>query len=133
MNNEPLKILMADDEPEALEIMAKKVASQGYQVTTATNGQEAWEKIQKETPDIILLDLIMPKMDGFEVLKQLRASPTSLRKWQPVIIISAKGELEDIQQSFSLAADHYLTKPCTINDVLKAIKLMAQLIPQRKS
>ena len=126
-----LKILMADDEPDVLEVMAKKVASEGYTVITASDGQEAWEKIQKEIPDIILLDLTMPKKDGFQVLKELRENPPS-KKWQPVIIISAKRELEDIQKGLGMEADHYITKPCSIGDVLKAIKLMASLIPHRE-
>ena len=66
-----VKVLMADDEPEILELMAEKVVRSGYQVITAQDGEEAWEKIQKESPDVILLDLTMPKMDGFTVLQNL--------------------------------------------------------------
>jgi len=126
-----LKILMADDEPELLEVMSKKVREEGYIVITAQDGQEAWDKIQSDSPDIILLDLNMPKMSGFEVLRALREHPP-INKWQPVIIISARGELEDIQKGLSLDAEHYIMKPCQINDVLKAIRLMANLIPQHK-
>lgn len=132
MRDIPLKILVADDESEVLEIMARKLRGEGFFVVTAGDGQEAWQKIQAEAPDIILLDLVMPKMSGFEVLKQLREDPPA-DKWQPVIIISAKSELEDLQQGFSLEADHYLTKPCNFEDVLKAIRLMVSLLPQRKS
>ena len=128
----PFKILIADDEKDVLDIMAKKIKANGYSAVKASNGQEAWEKIQKESPDIILLDLNMPKMDGFAVLKKLREDPSS-EKWQPVIIISARTELVDMKKGFELEADHYLTKPCQIGDILKAIKLMEQLIPQRKS
>jgi len=127
-----LKILMADDEPEVLEIMAKKISDQGYEVITARDGIEAWEKIQSESPDVILLDLTMPKMDGFEVLKALRDYPPR-EKWQPVIIISARGELEDLQKGIAMEAEHYLVKPCSIEDILKAIGLMAKLIPQHKT
>jgi len=123
-----LKILIADDEEEVLDIMAKKIVSQGYTVVKAKDGEEAWEKIQSTVPDMVLLDLNMPKLNGFEVLKALRSRPPS-DKWQPVIIISARGELEDIQKGLSLDAEHYITKPCTIDDILKGIKLMAKLIP----
>jgi DNA-binding response OmpR family regulator len=126
------KILMADDEPYILEIMAKKIAQAGYKVVTAPDGEEALAKIKSEDPDIILLDLNMPKMDGFEVLKNLRENPPS-KKWQPVIIISARTDLDDMKKGFSLEADHYLTKPCNVPDILKAIRLMINLIPQRKS
>jgi len=127
-----LKILMADDEPEVLELMAKKIAQNGYDVIEAHDGQEAWEKIQTESPDVVLLDLNMPKMNGFEVLKALRDHPP-LGKWQPVIIISARGELEDIQQGLSLEAEHYLVKPCSVDNILKAIELVAKLIPLHRS
>jgi DNA-binding response OmpR family regulator len=128
----PLKILMADDEEDVLEIMAKKISQEGYLVIKAKDGEEAWEKIKSESPDIILLDLTMPKKDGFQVLKELREHPPTT-KWIPVIIISARHELEDVQKGFSMEADHYISKPCTVADILKGVKLMMQLIPQHKS
>jgi DNA-binding response OmpR family regulator len=123
---------MADDEPAILEIMAKKVGGEGFDVVTAQDGEEAWDKIVSESPDIILLDLTMPKRDGFEILKKLRCNPPS-EKWQPVIIVSARRELQDMQEGFFLEADHYLTKPCTMEDVVKSINLMVKLIPVHKS
>ncbi len=126
------KILVADDEKDIREIMAKKIAQEGYLVVSAKDGQEAWEKIKSESPDVILLDLNMPKIDGLTVLRNLRESPPSA-KWQPVIIISARNEMDDINKGLSLEADHYLTKPCHIGEILKAIQLMIALIPQRKS
>ena len=130
-NSAALKILIADDERDILEIMAKKILEAGYQVTTAQDGEEALAKIKSEDPDVILLDLNMPKLDGFGVLKRIRESPPS-PKWQPVIIISARTDLDDMKKGFSLEADHYIPKPCNITDVLKGIKLMINLIPQRK-
>jgi DNA-binding response OmpR family regulator len=125
-----LKVLLADDESGILEIMAKKVATQGYQVVTATNGRQAWDKIVSEDPDIILLDITMPEMTGLEILKKLRSEPPS-KKWQPVIIVSALGEMGHIQEGLDLEADHYLTKPCSIENVIKAVRLMTALIPMR--
>jgi CheY-like chemotaxis protein len=132
MSAHPIKILIADDEKVVLEIMAKKITSQGYEVITANDGQEAWGKIVNDCPDIILLDLNMPKMDGWAVLSQLRQTPPS-RRWQPVIIISAQNELESFKKGVTLQADHYLTKPCQIEDVIRAIRLMLSLIPQRNT
>lgn len=126
-----LKVLMAEDEPEVLDIMSKKIAGEGYAVITARDGQEAWDKIQQESPDVIVLDLVMPKQNGFQVLRRLRERPSSGR-WQPVIIVSAKRELEDMKEGYELEADHYITKPCQVEDILKSIRLMAQLIPQHK-
>jgi len=125
------KILVADDEKEVLDIMAKKIAMEGYDVIKAADGQEAWEKIQAESPDVIVLDLTMPKLDGLSVLKNLRENPPT-KKWQPVIIVSARSELSDMKEGLDLEADHYITKPCSIQDVLNAIRLMISLIPQRK-
>ena len=126
------KILIADDEPVVLEIMSRKIAASGYKVVNAKNGQEAWDKIQSESPDIILLDLIMPEMDGISVLSKLRANPPS-RKWIPVIIITALGEQEHVKQAMELQADHYMVKPVTIEEVLKAMQLMISLIPLRNT
>jgi len=123
---------MADDERDVLEIMSKKIRREGYEVITAGDGLKAWDLIVSESPDVILLDLIMPGMDGFAVLKKLREHPPS-EKWQPVIIVSGLNELADMQKGFSLEADHYLTKPCRTDEILKAIRFMVSLIPQRKS
>jgi len=132
MSEHPIKILIADDEDVVLEIMARKIASQDYEVVTAKDGQEAWAKINSELPDIIILDLNMPKMDGWAVLSQLRQNPPT-RRWQPVIIVSAQNELESFKKGVDLEADHYLSKPCPIEDILKAIRLMLSLIPQRST
>src|SRR5262245_54851716 len=126
------KILIADDEAEILDIMAKRIAKEGYNVVTAFDGQDAWEKIQGDNPDVIILDLTMPRLNGLDVLKNLRQNPPT-PKWQPVIIVSALNELKHIESGLSLDADHYLTKPCEIEDILKGIRLMLSLIPQRKT
>ena len=125
-----IKVLLADDETGILEIMARKVARQGYRVVTATDGQQAWDKIVSESPDVIVLDITMPKMSGLEILKKLRSQPSS-KKWQPVVLISALGEVQQVQEGFTLEADHYLTKPCSIESVIKAIRMMVALIPMR--
>lgn len=126
-----IKVLVADDEVDILNVMAKKIAMAGYQVISADDGQLAWEKIQKEAPDVIVLDLNMPGLHGFEVLKNVREKSLS-PKWQPVIIVSARRELEDLKKGYELEADHYLSKPCTMDDLLKSIKMMIKLIPLHK-
>ena len=131
MKPQSLKILVAEDEPDVLNVMCKAVAREGYNVVTAADGEEAWQKIQSEIPDMILLDINMPVKNGFEVLKLVRENPSG-DKWQPVIIVSARSELNDIRNSYNLEADHYIAKPCQMDDVLKAIRLMAALIPQHK-
>lgn len=127
-----VKVLMADDEEDVLEVMARRVSAAGYEVVTAHDGQEAWERICADAPDVIMLDVNMPRMDGFAVLRRLRESPPT-EKWQPVVIVSARTELQDVRQGYALEADHYLTKPCRMEDILKAIEMMLRLIPQRRS
>jgi len=127
-----LKVLVADDEQDVVEVIGKKIAQEGFDIVLAYDGEDAWNKIQSEVPDIVLLDINMPKKNGFEVLKEIRKNPPQ-DKWIPVIIVSARRELNDMQKGFDLEADHYLTKPCSIKNVLKSISLMAQLIPQHKA
>ena len=129
---EQLKILIADDEADVLRVMSKKITAAGYEVLEAADGQQAWDRIQSGEPDIIILDLTMPGLDGFEVLRKVRLHPPGL-KWQPVIIVSAREDLEDMKKGFSLEADHYITKPCQIEDILRAIRVMTQLLPHRKT
>ena len=129
---EKIKVLIADDELDILEITAKKVAAAGFDVFTAFDGEMAWEKIKTEAPDVLVLDLTMPKMDGFTVLKQLRANPPH-DKWVPVIIVSALGDVKDMERGMELQADHYLVKPCTVEEILKGIRLMLSLAPQRRA
>jgi len=126
-----IKVLVADDEEDLRQIMEKKISQTGYEVISAPGGQDAWEKIVKHDPVVIVLDLMMPRLDGYEVLKKLRETPPS-EKWQPVIIVSAKGELDDIHKGLDMDADHYLTKPCSLEDIIKGIRLMISLIPQRR-
>jgi len=124
------RILIADDEPDVLQIMAKQVARAGYEVITAPDGQLAWEKIVAQRPDAVLLDLTMPGLHGFEVLTRLRRNPPG-KQWCPVIIISAHNELTDFKKGFALEADHYLTKPCEMAEILKSIELVLHLREQR--
>ncbi len=128
---EKIKILIADDEVDILEVMAKKINDAGFDVVTAADGEAAWEKVKSESPDILVLDLTMPKMDGFEVLKNLRQTPPN-DKWVPVIIVSALGDVKDMERGIELQADHYLVKPCSVQEILKGIRLMLSLAPQRR-
>jgi DNA-binding response OmpR family regulator len=124
--------LIADDEPAILEIMEKKMTREGFDVITAADGAEAWEKIRAQSPDIVILDRTMPAMSGFSVLQMLRENPPH-KKWIPVIIVSALGEVKDVEEGMSLQADHYLVKPCPVEEILKGVRLMLSLIPLRKA
>ncbi len=124
------KLLVVDDDRDIVEYLQKRLVKEGFEVSTAFDGEEALEKIKTDNPDIVLLDLMLPKMNGFDVLKEIREKFTD--KWRPVIIISANTDLEAVKKSYSLEADHYLSKPCTIENVLKGVRIMLSLIPLRQ-
>jgi len=124
------KILVVDDDSDAMEFLVKGLLRNGYEVVSACDGEEALAKIKTDDPDVILLDLVMPKLNGVEVLREVRRKFND--KWRPVIIVSAKTELESFKQCYGLDADHYLTKPCNMDNILRGIETMLSLIPLRK-
>lgn len=123
------KLLVVDDEKDITDTLAKTLKREGYEVVVAYDGEEALQKVKQDDPDIILLDLVMPKLNGFEVLKEIREKYKD--KWRPAIIISAKVDLESVKKGYDLEADHYLTKPCSTENILHGIKTMISLIPAR--
>ena len=124
------KLLVVDDDKDAVETLEKRLSQEGYKVAVAFDGEEALLKIKEVDPDIILLDLMLPKLNGFEVLKEVREKYKD--RWRPIIIISAETDLEAVKKSYNLEADHYLTKPCTIDNILRGIRVMISLIPLRE-
>lgn len=124
------KILIVDDDKEIVEMLKVKLTQEGYETAEAYDGEKALEKVEKEDPDLVLLDLMLPKINGFEVLKQIREKHKD--KWRPVIILSAKTDLEFVKKGYSMEADHYLTKPCSMENILRGIRTMISLMPLRK-
>jgi len=124
------KLLVVDDDKDIVETTKNLLSREGYVVVTALDGEEALNKIKEENPDIIILDLNLPKLNGFEVLKEVRDKFKD--RWRPVIILSGATELESVKKCYSLEADHYLTKPCTIEMLLRGISTMISLMPLRK-
>jgi CheY-like chemotaxis protein len=108
MNQKP-KILVVDDEPFNVDYLEQELADLNYDTVSAGNGQEALEKLQTESPDLVLLDIMMPVMDGFAVLARLKANP-KLRDI-PVIIISAMNDLPSVVKGIEQGAEDYLSKP----------------------
>lgn len=123
------KILVVDDEADVVEILKKRLLMEGYEVVAAFDGQEALLRVAADNPDVVLLDLMLPKLNGFEVLKEIRQK--FINKWRPVIIISAKTELDSIKECYDLEADLYLHKPCNIDNILRGIHTMISLISLR--
>ena len=118
MNQKP-KVLIVDDEPFNVDYLQQRLEDCDYHLLTAFNGREALEKIESQQPDLILLDLIMPVVDGFAVLAQVKADPV-LRDI-PIIIISAEKDSRSVVKGIKQGAEDYLTKP--IDEVLLIQKL----------
>src|SRR6186713_1077713 len=105
MSTQPL-VLVADDEPRITKLVAIALSEEGFRVVTANGGEQALQKAEEVRPDIILLDIVMPDLDGIEVMRQLRE-----RRPVPVILLTAKGSTADKAKGLDLGADDYVAKP----------------------
>lgn len=114
------KIIVIDDEPEILELTGKLLRNKGYEVSTALDAKEGMDKINREKPDLILLDIIMPHKDGLTLLRELKANDST--RQIPIIILSAKGESRSIIEAQKYGAVDYFIKPCDGPQLLKYIK-----------
>ncbi|MBM3494449.1 MAG: response regulator [Armatimonadetes bacterium] len=103
------KILAVDDEKAIVRLVQVNLEREGYQVVTAYDGREALEKVASERPDLVVLDVMMPYMDGFEVLQQLKKDPET--RDIPVIMLTAKAQDADVFRGWQSGVDCYLTKP----------------------
>src|SRR6266404_7018303 len=108
MRDPPL-ILVVDDVPDNIDILQMRLESQGYEVVTAGDGIEALEKTRELLPDLVLLDIMMPKMDGIETVKRLKADASL--PFIPVILVTAKADSKDVIAGLESGGDDYLTKP----------------------
>src|SRR5918995_1039086 len=106
---EPPRILVVDDNPANLEILETRLARQGYEVVAARDGDEALIAARAKTPDLILLDVMMPGKDGIQVCRELKADPSL--PFMPVILVTAKADPEDVVAGLDAGGDEYLTKP----------------------
>ena len=110
-------ILVVDDEPRMVRFVRMNLDLEGYKVTEAGSGIETLEKVRDELPDLVLLDVMMPEMDGFETLERLREISTV-----PVIMLTVKGEEEDRIRGLELGADDYVTKPFSPRELASRIR-----------
>lgn len=113
------KVLVVDDERDLLDLITYNLNRQGYDVVTAANGAEALEAAANEKPDLILLDLMLPSIDGTEVARRLKADPRTAGV--PLIMLTAKGEETDVVVGLALGADDYITKPFSMKILLARI------------
>jgi two-component system phosphate regulon response regulator PhoB len=114
------KILIVEDEEEIRELVAYNLVKQGYKVTPADSGEEGLRQVRSERPDLIVLDLMLPGVDGLEVCRTLKRDPDT--ETIPLVMLTAKGEEADIVSGLELGADDYLTKPFSPRVLLARIR-----------
>lgn len=113
------KILVVDDEVNITQILEFSIGSEGYEVITAQNGEDAIDKARREQPDLIILDIMMPKIDGYEACRILKANP--LTKNIPVVLLTAKGRDIDKRLGYEVGATDYIIKPFSPNKLVDRI------------
>ena len=114
------KILFVEDEEDLTLIVADTLRGQGYEVVTAVDGEDGLEKFKTEAADIVVADVMMPKMDGFTMAKQIRKlSPTV-----PLLFLTAKSTIDDVEQGFEIGANDYLKKPFELRELIVRIKAL---------
>jgi class 3 adenylate cyclase/CheY-like chemotaxis protein len=121
----PPRILIVDDTPANVHILQVRLAAHGYDIVTAHDGEEALTAVQTAQPDLILLDVMMPKLDGFEVCRRLRANASI--PFIPIIMVTAKSNSEDIVAGLEAGGDEYLTKPVDQAALVARVKSMLRI------
>jgi len=129
-HEEKLKILVVDDYTENVELLQELLVNSGYEVTAAYGGEEALQKVNKEIPDLILLDIMMPKMDGYQVCEALREKEDT--KEIPIIFVTAKTEVKDWTHAiFNVGVNSYITKPINPKKLLDKVKSVLKMKQSR--
>jgi DNA-binding response OmpR family regulator len=110
-------IVAADDDPQLLRLVTRNLEIEGYEVRAASDGQQALELVEARPPDLVLLDVMMPRLDGFEVCRRIREFSAV-----PIIMLTARGQDEDKVRGLDLGADDYLTKPFNVDELLARVR-----------
>jgi len=131
MKKSDIKILLVDDEPDILEIVGYNLSSEGYQIITAENGLEAVKIAKKEKPQLIILDVMMPKMDGIEACEQIRKIPNLSNTI--ITFLTARGEDYSQMAGFDAGADDYITKPIKPKVLVSKVKALLRRLKEDDS
>lgn len=129
-----MKILVVDDTPTNIDVLRHIFIDEGFEISIAMNGETALTLVEKSRPDLILLDVMMPGMDGFEICERLKAN--SRTRDIPVIFVTAKTEVEDIVRGFQVGSVDYITKPFKSEEVLSRVQThlkIERLIQEKES
>jgi two-component system, OmpR family, KDP operon response regulator KdpE len=122
------KILVVDDEPRMVQLIGMNLKLEGFEVISAPDGFQALERVTKEMPDLVLLDIMMPDMDGYETLQRIRAISSV-----PVIFLSVKAEESDRVRGLDLGADDYVTKPFSPRELISRVKAVLRRVEPENS
>ena len=122
------KILVVDDDTNICELLRLYLTKEGYQVTVANDGEEGLEKFNQVKPDMVLLDVMMPKLDGFEVCRELRR-----RSMVPIIMVTARGEDFERIMGLDIGADDYILKPFSAGEVMARVRAILRRVQPREA
>jgi len=122
---EPARILVVDDVADNVEILRTRLESLGYEVAVATDGEQALEAVRADPPDLLLLDIMMPKIDGLEVVRRIKADPTL--PFIPVVLVTAKANPRDVVAGLDAGGDDYLTKPVDHAALVARVRAMLRI------
>lgn len=122
------RVLLAEDEPNIVESLTFLMERAGFDISAESDGRKALERALIDTPDILILDVMLPELDGYEILRQLRIDPRT--EHLPVLMLTAKGQREDRETALECGADLFITKPFSNSEIVAAVKLLAAGRPE---
>ncbi|MEM6438430.1 MAG: response regulator [Pseudomonadota bacterium] len=118
------RVLIAEDEPHIVESLRFILSREGYDVADAADGEAAWDSLDAAPPDVLILDVMLPRLNGFDLLRRLRADPRAAAL--PVIVLTAKGQEQDRRTALAAGADAFITKPFSNRDVVEHVRRFAE-------
>jgi two-component system alkaline phosphatase synthesis response regulator PhoP/two-component system response regulator VicR len=121
----PQKVLVVDDEPHVVRLVEINLTQLGFEVRSAADGEEALARVAEEKPDLVILDVMMPRLDGFETLSRLRADPATAEI--PVIMLTARAQDEDTFEGYGRGARWYLTKPFAPDELRATVRRVLEM------
>ena len=124
------KVLVIEDEPDILEVIQYNLEREGHKVIACRNGEQGLSKIRTDNPDLVILDLMLPGMDGVEVCRQVKSDP--VLRAIPIIMVTAKSEESDIVLGLGIGADDYITKPFSPRELIARVKVVLRRGPLRE-
>src|SRR5690606_115286 len=120
-------LLVIDDDDKITSMLRRSLAFEGYKINTASNGEEGLQKLMEEEPDLILLDIMMPGIDGWEVCRRIRESGSNV----PILMLTAKDEVASRVKGLDIGADDYLVKPFALEELLARVRALLRRKPAK--